>query len=207
METKTTSLFAFTVLLAGSTMSTSAAVVSFINENIAIPTDFAGVSLDLETGVSSVSLEGLAGGDLNFVFGGQAFSNDADQNATTPSWQPVRADSGNTGVLENLGVGVEVGPSSTVSSSFGGSTDNFANFTPGERGYVGFSLILDDGNETVAYGWVEVTLQNNDTPGMIHSWAYDDTGEPLAVAAVPEPTQSVLIIMGLAATALRRRRS
>jgi hypothetical protein len=207
METKTTSLYAFTVLLAGSTMSTSAAVVSFINKNIAIPTDFAGVSLDLETGVSSVSLEGLAGGDLNFVFGGQAFSNDADQNATTPSWQPVRADSGNTDVLENLGVGVEVGPSSTVSSSFGGSTDNFANFTPGERGYVGFSLILDDGNETVAYGWVEVTFQNNDTPGMIHSWAYDDTGEPLAVAAVPEPTQSVLIIMGLAATALRRLRS
>jgi hypothetical protein len=42
---------------------------------------------------------------------------------------------------------------------------------------VGFSLILDDGNETVAYGWVEVTFQNNDnTPGVIHGWAYDDTG-------------------------------
>ena len=207
METKTTSLFALTVLLAGSTMSTSAAVVSFINENIAIPTDFAGVSLDLETGVSSVSLEGLAGGDLNFVFGGQAFSNDADQNATTPSWQPVRADSGNTDVLENLGVGVEVGPSSTVSSSFGGSTDNFANFTPGERGYVGFSLILDDGNETVAYGWMEVTFQNNDAPGVIHSWAFDDTGAPLAVGAVPEPTQSVMLVLGVAAGAMRRRRS
>ncbi len=207
METKITSILAFTALLAESTISASAAVVSFIDEDIAIPTDFVGVSLDLETGATSSSLEGLSGGDLNFVFGGQAFSNDADENATAPSWQPVRGNTGNSDVLENLGVGVEVGPTSTVSSDFGGSTDNFANFTPGERGYVGFSLILDDGNDTVAYGWVEVTFQDNDTPGVIHSWAYDDTGDPLAVAAVPEPTQSVLIIMGLAATALRRRRS
>ena len=207
METKTTSLLAFTALLAGSTISASASVVSFIDEDIAIPTDFAGVSLDLETGDTSSSLEGLSGGDLNFVFGGQAFSNDADQNATVPSWQPVRVNTGNSDALENLGVGVEVGPTSTVSSDLGGSTDNFVNFTPGERGYVGFSLILDDGNDTVAYGWVEVTFQNNDTPGMIHSWAFDNTGEPLAVAAIPEPTQSVLIIMGLAATVLRRRRS
>ena len=207
METKTTSLLAFTALLAGSTISAGAAVVSFIDEDIAIPTSFAGVSLDLETGASTLALEGAEGADVNFVFGGMGFSNDADQNATAPSWQPVRVNTGNGDVLENLGIGVEVGPASTVSSDFGGSTDNLVNFTPGERGYVGFSLILDDGNETVAYGWMEVTFQNNDTPGVIHSWAFDDTGEPLAVAAIPEPTQSVLIIMGLAATVLRRRRS
>lgn len=207
METKTTSLLAFTALLAGSTISAGAAVVSFIDEDIAIPTGFAGVSLDLETGASSLVIEGAEGADVNFVFGGAGFSNDADQNATAPSWQPVRVDTGNSDVLENLGIGVEVGPTSTVSSDFGGSTDNFANFTSGERGYVGFSLILDDEDNTVAYGWVEVTFQNNDTPGVIHSWAFDNTGEPLAVAAIPEPTQSVLIIMGLAATALRRRRS
>ncbi len=39
------------VLFAGSASSASAAIISFIDEDIAIPTNFIGVSVDLETGV------------------------------------------------------------------------------------------------------------------------------------------------------------
>ncbi len=198
---------ASTAWLAGSAISVNAAVISFLDEDISIPASYEGVSLDLETGATSFSLEGLAGGDLNFVLGGFGLSNDADQNATNPSFQPVRVGTSNTDVLENLGLGIEIGPTLSFSSGFGGSTNNFANFISGEKGFVGFSLILDDGNDTVAYGWIEVTFQNDNTPGVIHGWAYDDTGAPLEVGAIPEPTQSMLLVLALAATAIRRRRS
>ncbi|MEN8772097.1 MAG: PEP-CTERM sorting domain-containing protein [Akkermansiaceae bacterium] len=205
MRTKTITLITVAVLLTG---PANAGVISFIDEDIAIPTDYAGVSVDLETGNTSVSLDGLdQTGDLNFVFGGLGFSNDADANADSPSWQPVRVGTGNTDVLRNLGVGVQVAPNSTYSSGFGGSTNNLTEFNAGEKGYVGFFLVLDDGNDTVANGWMEVTFQNNDVPGVIHSWAYDDTGAPLAVGAIPEPTQGVMLLLGLTAAAMRRRRS
>jgi hypothetical protein len=207
MRTKTKSFKALAALLAWSVTHANAAVISFVDEDIPIPADYSGVAVNLETGTTSTTVAGLSGGDLNFVFAGQGFSNDADETADTPSWQPVREGTGNTDVLKNLGVGVAVGPSSTYSTGYGGSADNFVNFTPGEKGYVGFSVVLADGNDTVAYGWVEVTFQNNDIPGVIHSWAFENTGEPLAVAAIPEPTQNVLLALALAAMAMRRRRS
>ena len=204
MRTHNTSLMAAAALVAVSVSGASAAVISFANQDIPIPTTFAGVSVNLETGGTSDSLAGITGGDMNFVLGGLGISNDADENALAPTWQPVRVGTGNTDILENLGIGVEVGPGSLTSTGFGGSMDNFTTFTSGTKGYLGFSVVLEDA--TVAYGWAEVTLQSDNTPGMIHSWAFDDTGAPLAVAAVPEPTHSLLLALGLLASALRRRR-
>ena len=206
MRTKKKSFTALAVLLACSITHANAAVISFVDENIPIPVNYSGVAVDLETGTTSTSASGLSGGDLNFVFAGQGFSNDADETADAPSWQPVREGTDNTDVLKNLGVGVIVGPSSPSSTGYGGAADNFVSFTPGEKGYVGFSLVLDDGDDTVAFGWLEVTFQNNDTPGVIHSWAFENTGAPLAVAAIPEPTQSFLIALALGIMAIRRRR-
>jgi len=56
-----------------------------------------------------------------------------------------------------------------------------------------------------SHGWAEVTLQSDNTPGVIHAWAYGDTGAEIAVA-VPEPTHTLLIALGLSASTLRRRR-
>ncbi|MFT6177684.1 MAG: hypothetical protein ACJAQT_000694 [Akkermansiaceae bacterium] len=176
----------------------------FPNEDIPIPTTFSGVSVNLETGDSSTSLAGLAGGDMNFVLGGVGISNDADQAGVAPTWQPVRAGTGNIDVIQDLGIDTLVGPISVTSTGYGGTTNNFPAFTSGTKGYLGFSLILAD--TTVAYGWAEVTLQDDNTPGVIHAWAYEDTGAPLRVAAIPEPTQSLLIALGLLASTLRRRR-
>jgi len=178
-------------------------VIFFNDQDISIPTSFEGVSVNLETGASSNALAGIPGADMNFVLGGQGISNDADQSASLPTWQPVRTGTGNTDAVQNLVGGTVVGPGLATASGYGGSLDHFPTFTSGEKGYLGFSLVLDDA--TLAYGWAEVTLQNDNTPGVIHAWAYDDTGAPLAVG-VPEPTHALLLVLGLLGAALRRRR-
>lgn len=204
MRKKITPTLAVAVLLAGSAATASAAVISFIDQDIPIPTTYAGVSVNLETASSSTALAGEIGADMNFALGGEGISNDADQFGTAPTWQPVRAGTGNSDVIQNLGIDTIVGPTSVVSSGYGGSIDQFPAFTSGTRGYVGFSVVLAD--TTVAYGWAEVTLQDDNTPGVIHSWAYEDTGASLRVSAVPEPTQVILIAFGLLVPAFRRRR-
>lgn len=206
MQTKTTPLGATVALMAGLASSASAALVSFADLNIPIPTTYDGVSLNLETGLSTNALDGAPGADLNFALGGVGLSNDGDKDAAEPSWQPVRVGNGNTDLIEDLGVGTVVGPTSVVSNGFGGSVNHFGPFVPGQRGYIGFSLVLDDGNDTVAYGWLDVTLQNDNTPGVIHGWFYDDSGAPVEIVAIPEPTQSLLLAVGLGVPALRRRR-
>jgi hypothetical protein len=212
MRTHKASLFAAIALIAVSASTAGAAVIVYLDQDIPIPTTYAGVSVNLETGAFSDVLAGVSGGDMNFVFGGAGFSNDADQTVLVPTWQPVRAGTGNTDVLVNLGINTTVGPSSVVSSDYGGSTGHFttslpvpaAPFTSGQKGYIGFSVVLDD--TTVAYGWAEVTLQNDNMPGVIHSWAYEDTGQDIRVLEIPEPSLPVLTTLGLALLALRRRR-
>ncbi|MDA7882382.1 PEP-CTERM sorting domain-containing protein [Akkermansiaceae bacterium] len=220
MPTKLTQLTAFS-LFAGFASSASAAIIKFENVDIPIPTTFIGVSLDLETGNSNTtSTAGQLGGDVNFVFGGEWITNDADGTEVTPSWQPVRVGTGtptpvNNDLVRNLGLGEIVGPSSVFASGYGGSTGHIAappspaapneTFEAGERGFIGFALELPD--TTIAYGWMEVTLQENDVDGVIHSWAFEDNGSPLAVGSViPEPSHTLLIGLGLMASVLRRRR-
>ena len=213
MKTKSLSAVA---LIAGSASCANAAVVSFVDVDIPIPTTYAGVSLNLETGVFENDLDGVAGGDVNFIFGGEWITNDADEGAVSPTWQPVRVGSGNSDTIANLGIGSIVGPAPLppgldYSTGYGGSVDHITptpptplRFESGVTGYIGFSM--DVGAASPVYGWMEVTLQDDNTPGTIHSWAYQDDGTPLAVGAIPEPSQSILVMMGVLATALRRRR-
>jgi len=180
-------------------------VISFLDQDISIPATFEGVSLNLETGDSSILLAGVVSGDMNLAFGGAGLSNDADQTASSPSWQPVRTGTGFTDLVQNLDIGTVVGPGSNFANGYGGSTDLFSTFTSGEKGYIGFSMILE--NDTVAYGWAQVTLESDDTtPGVIHAWAFEQNGDSIAVGAIPEPTHTFLLALGLMASTLRRRR-
>ncbi len=195
-------------LFAGSASSASAAILSFIDEDIAIPTNFIGVSVNLETGAfNAIDEGGLPEADVNFIFGGEWITNDADQAGTAPSWQPVRDGTENSSTIVNLGLGAVVGPASDYSTGYGGSTDQITptQFTSGEKGYIGFSMEV--AGTSPVYGWMEVTLQDDNTPGVIHSWAYEDNGSSFAVGSlIPEPSHSMLIALGLLVTALRRRR-
>ena len=209
MPMKVTKLTALAVF-AGFAPPASAAILSFIDEDIAIPTNFIGVSVNLETGAfNTIDEAGLPEADVNFLFGGEWITNDANAAATSPSWQPVRDGTENSSTIVNLGLGAVVGPDSDFSAGYGGSTDQITptQFTSGERGYIGFSMEVT--GTSPVYGWMEVTLQDDNTPGVIHSWAYEDNGSPLRagkLVAIPEPSHSMLIALGLVVTALRRRR-
>ena len=211
MRTKTTSLTVAAALVAVSASTSSAAVILFLDQDIPIPTTFAGVAVNLETGATSTASAGGIGADMNFVYGGEGITNDADEAGIAPTWQPVRAAAPNNSVVVNLGIDTVVGPTSELATGYGGSTSHLVSsvdydtFTPGEIGYVGFSVVLAD--TTVAYGWVEVTLQDDNTPGVIHGWAYEDDGTSLRVGAIPEPTHTLLLAIGMMASVLRRRRS
>jgi len=200
--------YALTGILAfGMATIAQGAILWFPRQEIPIPTTFEGVSVDLETGSTSVLAAGLTGGDVNFLLGGGAVTNDADQGASSPSWQPVRTGSSNVDPLRQLGIGDTVDSSSSTATGFGASGDpnpHFPEFTPGTPGYVGFSIDLDNGN--TGYGWMKVTLQeNNQAEGVIHEWAIEDSGNAILVG-VPEPSASLLAALALGGIFLRRKR-
>lgn len=207
MRTKIRSLIAVAALGAVFGSTANAAVIYLDNQEIPIPTTFAGVSVDLETGGNTTALAGAVGMDLNFLLGGAGITNDADQNASTPTVQFVRTGTGNTDSADNLTIGTIVGPGSITATGFGGSggtTSHFLPFVDGVSGYIGFEMEI--AGPTTVYGWIRVTLSNESAPGVIHEWAYDDTGAPLAVGVIPEPSLPLLSFFSLVVLALRRRR-
>jgi hypothetical protein len=194
-----------------------AAIVYFPGENIPLPNTYAGVSVDLETGSSSTSLDGLTGGDANFFLGGARVSNDAHASAVLASWQPLRTGTGNTDAIVRLDVGTTIDvTTASYSSGFGASgqinshmVGGLTGFSDGVPGYLGFSLVIDNpaspGNPLTVFGWARVTLENNDGVGVLHEWAFDNTGAAIQVAAVPESSAALLGGLGLLML-LRRRR-
>jgi len=193
-----------------------AAIVYFSGEDIEIPNTYAGVSVDLETGSYSTSLDGLADGDANFFLGGARVSNDGDADSVSATWQPVRTDTGNTDAIVRLEVGTTIDVNSAFSTGFGASGQlnshmtGLTGFTSGEQGYIGFSLIIDNplipGDPLLVYGWALVTFRDDGGVGTLHAWAYDDSGAAILVGAIPEPGAALLGGLGMLIL-LRRRRA
>ena len=186
-----------------------AAIVWFANEEIPIPTTFEGVSVDLETGASETDADGVVGGDINLLLAGENITNDADQGATMPTLQFVRLGPANDDPVRNMTVGETVdGGTATFSTGFGGSgspNPHFPTFTPGASGYIGFSL--EHSTLGPVYGWMRVTLRDdNTTGGVIHEWAFEDSGGSIQVGAIPEPGSVFLAFLAFAVVALRRKR-
>lgn len=83
--------------------------------------------------------------------------------------------------------------------------DSAFGFNSGESGYFGFKFKTD----TPLYGWARATFTEGANGGVtIHEWAYEDSGAPIQVGAIPEPETAVLGLAGLAlgAAGLRRWR-
>ena len=197
------------VLIAGSLASSAgAAIIYFPGQDIPIPTTFEGVTVNFETAATTNDLAGAPGMDLNFALGGEAVSNDADETAGAPQAQFVRTGTLSSDPIDNLTVGVSVvgpGPGTVYASDFGGSTSHIpTTFANGTQGYIGFEF--ETSSAATAYGWALVTFQNDNTPGVIHEWAYEDSGAPILVGAIPEPSLPLLATIGLAALAFRRQR-
>ena len=69
------------------------------------------------------------------------------------------------------------------------------------------AVVLDMGHEGREFwtGWVELTLDDNSDVVALSS-AFDRSGGPLVVGAIPEPTSGILLLFGLSVMGLRRRR-
>ena len=64
---------------------------------------------------------------------------------------------------------------------------------------------------TQIYGWAECSIQEFSEQGPISikvlNSAFDADGGGMIVGAVPEPTSELLLLLGIAGIALRRRKS
>ena len=205
-------LLAATITALAFTPIAHGAIAVFAAQDIPIPSTFEGIYLDLETGTTDTAP--FSDADLNFFFGGSGISNDAGGVVATAQF--VRSDVGFLDMALNVPFGSTIGPDPTVfsvntadfSMGFGasGSPNNHIGMDPGqfeseERGFLGFSVDLDNG--PTAYGVMEVTFTPNTDGGTIHSWQYDDSGA--AINVIPEPSTGLLFFFGMG-LCLRRRR-
>jgi hypothetical protein len=184
-----------------------AAVIYSGLQNIAIPTTFDGVYVNVEdtNNATNHSSSTITGWDVNLFFGGVGEFNEAN-------FQPVRASSGDPfSAMQNLTLGTLISNASTFATGVGGSGDvgsehvgfGAGQFQPGVDGYIGFRL-----NGT-NYGWMRVSLTFDDPGALIKDWAYDDTGATIVAGllGVPEPSRAFLLMMGAIGATFRRRRN
>jgi autotransporter-associated beta strand protein len=170
-------------VLLGWVGNVSGAIVSSGVMDLAIPSDFEGVYLNVST--FSHSGSEFATWDFNAFFGGLGLAN-------APSFQPVRSGMGNEDPVLALALGSEIGGGQLYSSGYGGSgaEDDSGHLGPGEEqftdgvvSFIGFKLARE---QAIFYGWIKVTLSRNGSVGMIHEWAYDTSGSAIAAGAVDQ---------------------
>jgi hypothetical protein len=61
------------------------------------------------------------------------------------------------------------------------------------------------GNPLRVFGFALATLEDNDGVGLLHEWAFENTGATIQIAAVPETRAAMLCGLGTLLL-LRRRR-
>ena len=193
--------FLFLLILA---LPAHSAVIYSGVQNIAIPTGFSGIYINLDNAATNASP--MTGWDINPFFGGAGFANSS-------AFQPARLASGNLDPALRLNIGDVVGAALTYSSGFGGSGDPVAHlgaaanqFQVGSEAYMGFRFTTDAASGPF-YGWIRVAFTNNTSGGLIKDWAYDDTGAAITIESVPEPSRALLLGLGLTGFLLRRKRN
>ncbi len=192
---KTTSCLA---LALGATLLLSIAgaradVIYFGLQNIAIPTDFNGVYVNLQTGVvAAPTFGGSPNWDINPFFGGAGVAN-------SPRFQPVRTGTGNQDPIVNVGFGGTVNGGLFYSTGYGGSQNghlgsNANQFQPGQQGYVGYQY---SPSGTAYSGWMRVIFTAAQPGGTLLDWAYDDTaGNSIAAGNIQQaaPASGVSLV-------------
>ena len=83
-------------------------------------------------------------------------------------------------------------------------SDYSVSISKGESTYLAVALDIAHEGKEFWTGWVELTLDNNGDVIALSS-AFDRSGGPLIVGAIPEPTSGMLLIFGLTVIGLRRR--
>ena len=80
-------------------------------------------------------------------------------------------------------------------------TDYTLVFHPGDTCYLAFS---EERFDSITYGWVQLGYAGDGHLSVLAS-AWDKDGDSIVVGAIPEPSSGVLVLLGLAGLALRRK--
>jgi len=158
----------------------SGAIVYSGARNILIPDNFDGVYLNVTSQQQSRSE--FNGWDLNAFFGGLGIAN-------SPAFQPVRVGTGAEDPITPVAIGAQIGSGLVYSSGYGGSGaeddsghigSGALQFIEGQPSLIGFKVARDN---AIFYGWMKVTLTRDGTLGVIHDWAYDNSGAAIRAGA------------------------
>lgn len=84
-------------------------------------------------------------------------------------------------------------------------SDYSVSVTKGESTYLAVALDIGHEGEEFWVGWMEITLDDNGDVVALNS-AFDRSGGPLIVGAIPEPCLGMLIMLGLMVLGLKRSR-
>lgn len=180
----------------GGAQEANAAIVYSGLVNISIPNTFAGVYLNIVTGLTTGSGSTNVGMDFNPYNGGGNM------------WQgPGTANRAVAGVPATSAANLAFGaPINGASPFVVGAFPTMGNFAVGVSGYFGLRFLRESDSATL-YGWVRMTKGTNPaTPGLIHEYAYDDaaTGGSILAGQVPGPGSLALLALG--ALSLRGRK-
>lgn len=183
----------------------SAVVYSGI-QNLSVPQDLGGLYLNVFTGATAT----LQPGDwntapwINPFFGGVSIGNS----------DLLRPNTDGAGRDLKVAIGSIVNNTLDFAPGEAGSTTHVGagadQFQLGAQGLLAFEM-----QETVGgpnrYGWMRIVI-NNTGVGTIVDWAYDTTASSIiagwtGTVLIPEPSRMLLLLGGMQALVLRRRRS
>ncbi len=180
--------------------------------NLSVSVSVVGSYFDLATFAFGASYGAVNGGDatapvLNLWGTGSSFSYLYPGTSTTNRFV------GATSTVQNLTLGMNVGPTATFGTTRAPSAlGATGNWTAGTTGYLGIQFL---NGATTEYGWVQIFFPGTPTAGnpiRIIDAAFENTGAAIFVGQgqVPEPgTISLLVagVIGAGALTWRRRRA
>ena len=142
-------------------------------QNIAIPSTFDGVFVDVD-GSHAPSSSSFSGWDINPFMGGKYLANSA-------AFQPARVGTDGMATVLNFGAGITIGSGLNFATGSGGSLDHLGNasgqFAASQDGYLAFKIGSN-------YGWMRVVFTNDTSGAVIKDWAYDTSGAPIVTGNV-----------------------
>lgn len=189
------------VLLAAAAPASATIVYSGV-ANIPIPYTFDGIYLNVVTGATSLTEPPDFYGSpsaawINIAFAGvDVVTGDGLAPAAMPAGQVVNIPYNTP--IDSTGAYVS-GPNAS-STHLGPGPGQFTASTPG---YIGFRINPSGAGDQ--FGWLRVSLNDDSSGGIIHSYAYESLTGTAIGAGVPEPGSTAALLFTAAALLFNRR--
>ena len=191
---------AFGVSLATQTAHAAVVEVNFTSNPLSVvPFNIDGLYLNLVTGATGTA--SFSGYDVNPYFSGAGTATPLFRILATATGGGGIVGAGTTATI--LGAGTTIGPASSFISGV-----TLATAAASGTGYFGLRF-LNEGTGAINYGYLTVSQTLPLAAGSVQllSYAYENTGLPITISAVPEPSTALMLLGGglLAGLAARRK--